>query len=126
MYKIWTISFLLIAFFAYSLWIYTDATNYGSTMNLKQSEGKRIYHENNCQSCHQIFGLGGYLGPELTTVYSDKHRGEAYAEAFLKNVGGTRMPNFNFNDEEIDALLAYLKYVDENATSYKVMNQSNK
>lgn len=119
MYKIWTIGVLVLSYLIYSGWIYNGATDYGTTMTPRQSEGKQIYHQFNCQSCHQIFGLGGYLGPELTTVISDSHRGEEYAKVFLKNGGGTRMPNFNFNDEQVDALIDYLKYVDANAFTYK-------
>ncbi|MBS1572244.1 MAG: cytochrome c [Bacteroidetes bacterium] len=115
MYKIWTILVLGIAYILYSGWIYNDATDFGTTMSAKQIEGKQIYQENNCQSCHQIFGLGGYLGPELTSVMSDKNRGEAYARAFLENGGGTRMPQFNFTKQQVDAILDYLKYVDVNA-----------
>ncbi len=125
MYKIWTISYLFLAYFIYSGWIYNDATDYGTTMTKKQEYGKQIYHKFNCQSCHQIFGLGGYLGPELTTVISDQHRGEAYAKAFLLNGGGTRMLNFNFNEEQVEALLDYLKYVDANAFTYKNQNISH-
>ena len=30
--------------------------------------GMRLWQENNCQSCHQFYGLGGYMGPDLTNV----------------------------------------------------------
>jgi nitric oxide reductase subunit C len=117
MYKIWTIIALFIAYFVYSAWVYKGGTDYGSIMTERQVYGKQIYQKFNCQACHQIFGLGGYLGPELTMVVSDKHRGVAYAKAFLENGGGTRMPNFNFSKAEIEAVLDYLKYVDQNASA---------
>ena len=117
--KLWIFSALFIAFTVYSSWIYTDATDYGTPMTERQQLGKKIYQEYNCQSCHQIFGLGGYLGPELTTIISDKTRGEAFARAFIENGGGTRMPNFKFNKEQTEALVDYLRYVDQNAFSYK-------
>jgi cytochrome c1 len=34
-----------------------------------------------------------------------------YAGAFVKN-GTARMPNFNLTDEETDAVIAFLTYVD--------------
>lgn len=87
-------------------------------MNEKELSGKNIYQKNNCTSCHQLFGLGGFLGPELTTVISDKNRGVVYAKTFLQ-FGGNRMPNFHFTNEEIDNIIAYLQYVDNNASTYK-------
>ena len=56
-----------------------------------------------------IFWLGGYMGPDLTNVASKK--GSAYARAFLMS-GTRRMPNFNLNDAELDAMIAYLEFVD--------------
>lgn len=117
--KIWVFAVLFITFISYTSWIYTGATDYGTTMTERQQLGKKIYQDYNCQACHQIFGLGGYLGPELTTVISDKNRGEAYTKVFIENGGGTRMPKFNFTKEQTEALVDYLKYVDANAFSYK-------
>ena len=75
--------------------------------------GQRIYQQNNCMACHQFYGLGGYMGPDLTNVVSSK--GAAYARAFL--ISGTeRMPNFGFNDEEMDDLVAFLEFVDTMGT----------
>lgn len=122
--KIWVFSVLFLAFIVFSFWIYTDATDYGPAMTERQKLGKKIYQNYNCQSCHQIFGLGGYLGPELTTIISDKKRGEAFARAFIENGGGTRMPKFNFTKKETDALVDYLKYVDANAFSYKKTSEN--
>ena len=66
----------------------------------------------------QIYGLGGYLGPELTTVISQKNKGESYARSFIKS-GTQKMPDFHLNDLEVNALVEYLKYVDETAITYK-------
>ncbi|MCH7870146.1 MAG: c-type cytochrome, partial [Planctomycetes bacterium] len=30
--------------------------------------GLAIWRENNCQACHQIYGYGGFLGPDLTNL----------------------------------------------------------
>ncbi len=80
--------------------------------------GKQIYQQYNCQACHQLYGLGGYLGPDLTPAYSDPHRGKMLIKAMLVS-GGIRMPAFQFNDEQIEAITAYLKYVDTTATPIK-------
>ncbi len=64
-------------------------------------------------ACHQFYGLGGYMGPDLTHVVSSK--GAAYARAFL--ISGTeRMPNFGFNEQEMDELVAFLEFVDTMGT----------
>jgi nitric oxide reductase subunit C len=117
------IAFLLfLAFIIYSGFIYTRGTasdiNISPSEQKLASEGKQIYQQYNCQACHQVYGLGGYLGPDLTTAYSDPHRGKMLIKAMLVS-GGNRMPVFQFNDEQIEALTAYLKYVDTTATPIK-------
>jgi nitric oxide reductase subunit C len=113
---------LIVLFCGYSLLVYTKGTesrlSFTSIEQQKINDGKHIYQQYNCQACHQIYGLGGYLGPELTTAYSDKKRGKNFMKAMLQ-AGGKRMPNFNFSTPQIDALIAYLKYVDTTATPIK-------
>ena len=65
----------------------------------------------NCWSCHQTYGLGGYLGPDLTNVYSAENKGPLYIKAFL-NSGVKAMPKFNFSEAEKEALVTYLKFID--------------
>jgi len=113
---------LIVLYCVYSLLIYTKGTesrlSVTSIEQQKINDGKRLYQQYNCQACHQVYGLGGYLGPELTTAYSDKNRGENFMRAML-HAGGNRMPNFHLNTQQIDALIAYLKYVDTTATPIK-------
>lgn len=73
--------------------------------------GQQLWQENNCWSCHQVYGLGGYLGPDLTNVISHPQKGEVYVKAFL-NSGLKSMPKFNFSEEEKNAIVAYLKQID--------------
>jgi len=117
------IFFTLFALYAaFSVAVYTRGTQSKLVYNLPEEKqiarGKQLFQQNNCISCHQLYGLGGYLGPELTTAWSDSHRGEAYIRAFLKT-GGYTMPNFHFKNEEINDIVAYLKYVDSTAGTYK-------
>ncbi len=117
---------LIVLFFGYSFLVYTKGTE--STLsftNIEQQKinaGKQLFQQYNCQACHQIYGLGGYLGPELTTAYSDKNRGEQFMRAILV-AGGNRMPNFHLSTKQIDALIAYLKYVDTTATPVKTASR---
>ena len=108
----------MISYCLYSIWVYTAGTDTAECMSVHEADGKAIFERHNCESCHQLFGLGGYLGPELTTVISDPTRGALYARAVLQ-AGGSRMPDFHFSEAEIDALIAYLAYVDRSATTYK-------
>lgn len=75
--------------------------------------GQKIYQDRNCIACHQFYGLGGYMGPDLTNVIST--RGEAYAGAFIAS-GTARMPNFNLSPDEVAALVAFLGAVDQTGT----------
>jgi nitric oxide reductase subunit C len=86
-------------------------------MNSKAIEGKLLYQKHNCTSCHQLYGLGGYLGPELTTILAEPGR-EDYDRAILKT-GTQRMPDFRLNEEEIDNVIEFLKYVNTTAVTYK-------
>ena len=122
MLKIAAFIVLFVLYTVYSVIVYTKGTEkkftYTNAEWQKINHGKDLFQQYNCTACHQLYGLGGYLGPELTTAYSDKLRGELYMKAFLKN-GGPRMPNFHFKDEEIGDIIGFLKYVDSTAVSYK-------
>ena len=79
--------------------------------------GQELFQEYNCIACHQFYGLGGHMGPDLTNAmsYRGEGVGEAIARAFLIN-GGNGMPNFELNENAINALVAYLKFVDKTGT----------
>jgi nitric oxide reductase subunit C len=74
----------------------------------RAAEGKKVWLARNCQACHQIYGLGGYLGPDLTNVIGD--RGEAHVRSVLRDGFGD-MPKFDLPPSEIDDLVHYLDYV---------------
>ncbi|MCD6011008.1 MAG: hypothetical protein K0Q79_870 [Flavipsychrobacter sp.] len=113
--KVLTIIVLFSIYVIYSGWVFSPGTSSGVRMTQKAINGKNLWHSNNCQNCHQVFGLGGYMGPDLTTVTTDKSRGKLYAKAMLMN-GGTRMPNFHFTENQADELVAYLDYVNNAST----------
>ena len=80
------------------------------------ANGKLIWEENNCIGCHTLLGEGAYFAPELGNVY--KRRGPDFIKTWMNiqptNAPGRRqMPNFHLSDEEIDALVAFLKYASE-------------
>lgn len=110
---------LFISFIIYTIVVDTigsDEDNGKSFLTEEAKTGKLLYQKYNCVACHQLYGLGGYMGPDLTNVVSEKGKGELYVKAFL--IGGTqKMPNFHLADNEIAALVAYLKYVDKTGLS---------
>jgi nitric oxide reductase subunit C len=69
----------------------------------------------NCIACHQLYGLGGHMGPDLTNVVSAPDKGVDYARAFIEN-GSSKMPDFGLSQTQIDALVQFLKFVDSTGT----------
>ncbi len=102
---------LCLAFIPYSAYVYTRGTeaSHSAPMSEQARHGQQLFQDHNCIACHQFYGLGGYMGPDLTNVVSNK--GSAYARAFLMS-GTLRMPNFNLDETELDAMLAFLEFVD--------------
>lgn len=104
---------LFATFMAYSTYVYTAGTRVSQPVALDDqvSAGLMLFQEKNCIACHQFYGLGGYMGPDLTNVISTAGKGPLYAGVFIKN-GTVKMPNFHFTDEEAAAVIAFLTYVD--------------
>ena len=75
------------------------------------SDGRLVWQKYNCHTCHQFYGLGGYLGPDLTNVYSRSNKNEAYIKAIIQS-GVRQMPAFDLSEDEMTTLLAFLKDVD--------------
>jgi len=100
---------LLSAFLCYSIYIYATLPASKETVSKESANGKLLWQKYNCNACHQVYGLGGFLGPDLTNSWTLK--GPAFINAFLKNGTGI-MPNFHLSDNEITAFLAYLKNID--------------
>jgi nitric oxide reductase subunit C len=105
---------LITGFLYYSFYIYTSLPVKTYTTTEESGTGKIIWQQYNCSSCHQVYGLGGYLGPDLTNTFS--LRGTDYIKAFLMS-GTTSMPNFHLTAKEINALLAYLACIDATGKS---------
>ena len=106
------IFFLLLAsYLAYSVYVYTYCDTRFDPPNRYATKGFSVWQEKNCQSCHQIYGLGGYMGPDLTNIASDPVKGTEYAKVFMR-YGSAKMPNLKLNDEQINELVSFLKWVD--------------
>lgn len=78
--------------------------------------GKELWEVNNCVGCHSLLGEGAYFAPELGNVYQRYGNSTDAIKAFIQSrpkegIEGRRsMPQFNFNDEELEAIAQFLKY----------------
>lgn len=78
--------------------------------------GKHVWESNNCIGCHTLMGEGAYFAPELVNVY--QRRGPDFIKTWMKiqptGIPGRRqMPQFNLTEQELDDLVAFLKYASE-------------
>ena len=86
--------------------------------------GKLTVQGRNCMNCHTLLGNGAYYAPDLTKAWLDPGWGNEEAREllmtlFLKDpvanarTYGTnrRMPNQELSDEEVRAVIAYLKWM---------------
>ena len=78
--------------------------------------GKELWEVNNCVGCHSLLGEGAYFAPELGNVYQRYGNSTDAIKAFIQSrpkegIPGRRsMLQFNFNDEELEAVAQFLKY----------------
>ncbi|MFI5220811.1 MAG: c-type cytochrome [Bacteroidia bacterium] len=109
-------SFLVCTYLVYSFIVYFSGHGkYERIKNESAMKGQVIWQKKNCQACHQIYGLGGFMGPDLTN-YASSPKGFDYAKMILQT-GTLRMPRFYFTNEELENLTAYLIQVDESGKS---------
>ncbi|MCZ6598519.1 MAG: cytochrome c [Planctomycetota bacterium] len=71
--------------------------------------------ENNCQACHQVYGFGGFHGPDLTNRVSEDTEYEEIVHVVL--FGRGRMPAFELPEEDLEALFAWLQWLDGSGRS---------
>ncbi|MBI2069618.1 MAG: c-type cytochrome [Elusimicrobia bacterium] len=73
--------------------------------------GMRLYRQLNCAYCHRIGGKGGGIGPELDKATAEET--EEWLEKHFRDPQsvspGSAMPKLNLLDDEIHALVAYMK-----------------
>ncbi len=86
--------------------------------NLNESaiRGKHLFESNNCMGCHTILGEGAYYAPELTKSFV--RRGADFIKIMLTDPeslypGQRKMVKYDFNEQEKDDLVAFLKWVSE-------------
>jgi len=112
---------LFSAYGLFSLYVYTTGTDTLKSpveATAEVIEGKELFQKKNCIACHQVFGLGGYIGPELTNTISEPGKGKGYAKALL-SAGLNKMPNYHFTEQEMNCLISYLEFIDRSSKACK-------
>lgn len=99
-------------FFVQAAFVWLDlGPNPGSTvpMSTLALEGQSLFRTHGCQSCHALYGMGGFLGPDLTNAAG---RVPPARFAALLQTGAGAMPAYHLDSHARAALLAYMEAVD--------------
>lgn len=95
----------ILLFFIQTFLVYNDTTGYElKELTVLASKGREVWHKHNCQSCHQLYGFGGFLGSDLT------NRGKDFSADILQSllaVGPKGMPSTYLTKHEAFALSWY-------------------
>ena len=109
--------FFILLFLALTYDTHTALPERDNRQNLTESvaKGKLLWEENNCVGCHSLLGEGAYFAPELGNAFQ-RLGGREGIKGFIKSrpvdgIPGRRsMPQFNFSEEELDAIADFLEY----------------
>ncbi|MEM7205225.1 MAG: c-type cytochrome [Planctomycetota bacterium] len=101
---------LVAAFATQTTLVYADPTAEAQApLDEVALHGRQLWHEHNCQVCHQLHGFGGFLGPDLTNAAS--RLSEARVAEVLTD-GAGQMPAFGMAPDDIRAIHAFLRGMD--------------
>jgi nitric oxide reductase subunit C len=102
---------VLVTMFALQTFlVYSDRTGREmSPLSESAIEGRNVWLRHNCQACHQFYGFGGFLGPDLTNASSRLSRDRLDQ---VLTYGLAQMPAFNLSEDEITAVAAFLLEMD--------------
>jgi nitric oxide reductase subunit C len=98
---------LVSAFVVQSALVYSDQPT--GRLDEAGVRGRMLWHKRGCQVCHQLYGQGGFLGPDLTNAFS---RVDSTRLRTLLTLGSGQMPAFHLRDAEIADLRAFLRGMD--------------
>ena len=105
------IAALVSVFFVQTWLVYSDPAGRATApLSEQAAHGRRVWLRHNCQSCHQIHGFGGFLGPDLTNV--SERLTKARLDAVLTQ-GAGQMPAFELEAAERGALAQFLAELNE-------------
>ena len=101
------LSVLVTCFVIQSGLVYSDDTDI--VLSADGVEGRKLFHEGSCQVCHQLWGQGGFLGPDLTNAAS---RIDDTRLASLLTVGSGQMPAYAYEEQQVHYIRSFLKEID--------------
>lgn len=107
--KAWMLAILALCFAGQTYLVYSDPTE-TRVLEGEELAGRRVWLANNCQACHQLYGFGGFLGPDLTNAASRLEKLQLSERLAL---GEGQMPKFDLPESEVDALWQFLSAMDE-------------
>ena len=111
----WLLGCLVAVFLVQTWLVYSDTIGRRTPpLSAQAAEGQRLWRRHNCQSCHQIYGFGGFLGPDLTNAAATLT--EARVDLIL-TAGSGLMPAFGLPAENRAALLRFLTELDRTGVS---------
>lgn len=99
---------LVLAFVTQTVFVYADSSQ-TTPFEGQALEGRQIWFANNCQACHQLYGFGGFLGPDLTNAASRINQNQLEDRL---SMGKGLMPRFDLSPDEVDSLWVFLEEMD--------------
>jgi len=111
-----TFFFLLLVALTFDTMQVLPKRDHRENITPQVANGKHIWEKNDCIGCHTLLGEGAYFAPELGNVYP--RRGGEFIKAWIKaqptkSPGRRQMPQFNLTDQELDDMVAFLKWTSE-------------
>ena len=102
---------LIAVFFCQTAFVYLDPElRKAPPLSEAGLRGWKVWHGNNCQSCHQVFGFGGFLGPDLTNIHRTLTRIRLDA---IMGAGSGQMPAFHLPEQERSDLAVFFEELDK-------------
>lgn len=108
--------FLLLVALSVDTTAQVPQRSHADNLTASVARGKTVWENNGCIDCHTILGEGAYFAPELGNVYT--RRGPDFIKAWIKGQptgvpGRRQMPQFNLTDQQLNDLVAFLKWTSE-------------
>jgi len=101
------LSVLVVCFAIQTGLVYSDDVDI--ELSADAVEGRELFHDGSCQVCHQLWGQGGFLGPDLTNASS---RIDETRLTSLLTVGSGQMPAYQYDAEQIRSMRSFLEEID--------------